>query len=212
MSRYYHTNYCECGEYLKPQQEYCDDPKFGCHKKRPSLICAKEHYISPECKDFFQECPACGAPSIDRYFKEIDWKSLDRNYWKKIFTDHPCMFKDGKPPYFGVPCLGPPFFGIKEFRNKILQTRYEHRRPKQVRGFDPVDDYGKEVGNWLNSCFDDLSYGHYCVDNFRFAQANKAGDRKRYKKKRAKGCCGSFDTYISDPIYGKFMIGFNYGH
>lgn len=81
------------------------------------------------------------------------------------------------------------------------------------RGQDPIEDYGEDIGGLLNAHMARMQreVNDPCMDNFRFADAGKSGDMKRYKRRVRRGCCGSYDTTVT--IKGrKFWMGCNYGH
>jgi hypothetical protein len=99
----------------------------------------------------------------------------------------------------------------------LRRVRYLHRtvrdRPGAARGDNPVKDYGLLVGRALNKHMSQMvkDIGDSCVDNFRFARMDRAGDMRRYRIAKAGGCCGSFDRVVT--ILGKkYIIGCNYGH
>lgn len=53
-----------------------------------------------------------------------------------------------------------------------------------------------------------------CVDNFRVSKLNILGmPSDAYTRIRERGCCGSSDEKVKNPVTGnRFIIGFNYGH
>jgi hypothetical protein len=99
----------------------------------------------------------------------------------------------------------------------IRRVRYIVRVVKDApgawRGDDPIADYGERIGRMLNGAMTRMAkdIDDPCMDNFRFSAMDRPGDLRRYRDRRASGCCGSYDQEIT--IDGrKFIIGCNYGH
>ena len=99
----------------------------------------------------------------------------------------------------------------------IKRVRYLVRivkdAPGAARGNDPIADYGSLIGREINGAMMVLrrDIGDPCMDNWRFAALDKPGDVRRYRARRATGCCGFADKKVT--IHGrKFIIGCNYGH
>jgi hypothetical protein len=85
--------------------------------------------------------------------------------------------------------------------------------PGAARGNSSIDDYGEQIGRMINGFMTRMAkdIDDPCMDNFRFAALDKPGDMRRYRDRRASGCCGSSDNIVM--IHGrKFIIGCNYGH
>jgi hypothetical protein len=171
-------------------------------------------------------CSKCGLPSYDAWCQTINYDSIDKNYWKKIFTD---VTSGGGFWHENVPVayLGPtsslrpsflefkddgtdPAMGRKPLDRKLLiqeikVLRYHHRCPSLKKNYYPDENIQ------LKLLLDDASKDMQCVDNFRIAALDNRKDMKRYRKMEKRGCCGSFDQEVT--VNGrKFMIGFNYGH
>lgn len=74
--------------------------------------------------------------------------------------------------------------------------------------------YGNEISLWIISEFKTaiLEIEAYGDDNHRICRIGNKQEEKEYKNKLNDGCCGFEDRIIIHPKYGKFKIGFNYGH
>lgn len=72
-----------------------------------------------------------------------------------------------------------------------------------------------KIRYWLLETISDHadSVDDNCIDNYRAACMSVSRQVRRYRKTRAKGCCGFYDTIVRCPIDGcRYLIGFNYGH
>lgn len=79
-----------------------------------------------------------------------------------------------------------------------------------MRGDDPIKDYGILIGRRIVKELERLAREHTNADNFRFCRAGSR-DAKRYIRRMHAGCCGSVDERIF--IFGKkYFVGCNYGH
>ena len=57
----------------------------------------------------------------------------------------------------------------------------------------------------------------HCVDNFRAARMWISSQRRRFRRDRENGCCGSYDFVVKRWSFAKmrfdiYLLGFNYGH
>lgn len=190
-------NYCDCGEYLGPTKERCDDKRWGCGSPRRGFYCTVDartgHRVHTWVGDRLHEapkaCSKCGMVNFWEYLKTLDWTNKDPAYWRDIFHHvHERAFGDR----------------IYDMVGEIKRQRYEWRRPKPK-----YNDYGARINNKLESLLDDASDGLDCVDNYRYALKSSRRDMKRFR--RDHGCCGSHtETVIVENR--EYVIGFNYGH
>lgn len=160
-----------------------------------------------------------GAVEVEAFLppKGISYATVRRKVWlwhyfRQVITDKvkPSMrhiprgwYDDSKPP--------------RTAADWVKRTRYIVRvvkdAPGAARGDDPIADYGERIGKMLNGAMRRMQkdINDPCMDNFRFSAMDKPGDLRRYKDRRASGCCGSCDQVVT--IHGrKFVIGCNYGH
>lgn len=212
--------YCSCGELLtispydievakskSVASIKCKDKKYGCNR---AFICAGHHHTNSISSWQFTEaikengCPFCKKPHFWKWVKneKIEWNKIDKIYWRSIFqrceAENFILRNDSQ-------------YGRLSY---IKQSRYEHRLPKQQRGYDPIADYPIE-GEWIDKILSYYAeeYEGQCFSNTRFCAMDKAGDRKRYKKAKSRGCCGYHDEEVKHPVTQRvFRIGFNYGH
>lgn len=57
----------------------------------------------------------------------------------------------------------------------------------------------------------------YNCDNLRAARVWISSQRRRYRRQKESGCCGSYDTIVKKwneekQSFDLYMLGFNYGH
>lgn len=96
----------------------------------------------------------------------------------------------------------------------IRILRYWIRTEKRLVDSEVIrklSDYPKEVERGLEIAIKRMTNNFDCVDNIRFADTDKPGEMRRFKRQAADGCCGSTQRYV---IIGskQYIIGCNYGH
>lgn len=69
------------------------------------------------------------------------------------------------------------------------------------------------IAQWATGRLGNLSKNHDYVDNQRVACIRNSPQKRRYRRQKDRGCCGSVDVVEKCPIDGKtYRLGFNYGH
>ncbi len=174
-----------------------------------------------------ESCPRCWKLEFSTWWKRIQWKTKDREYWKRIFREAErgdAFFYRSEPidssgnyrvhvdadedptkvPFITRP---PRLWRAKTLCGEILQYRHQARlqTPKEHH-------YGWRqpfVRAAIKAMLAEVNDS--CIDNVRFAACDVRKDMRRYRDRQMGGCCGHHDETVS--IFGrKFMIGCNYGH
>lgn len=83
----------------------------------------------------------------------------------------------------------------KNLRRAALQRR--------TKEWDDV--LSPQIVKWAWEQFDNWGRdGYHFMDNHRVARCGNSSQKRRYRKQKESGCCGSHGNY--------YLIGFNYGH
>lgn len=143
--------------------------------------------------------------------KAIDWHNTDKAYWKalrgEIREKRIGMLWGG-----GLPC---PTRDPRRVDAALRHLRYGYRMERQnARLESPRAQYGWFIGSIIQAALDNAkeTCGDLCIDNERWCNLRKSADVRRFKRRRAQGCCGSHEEEVKIPFVGRFLIGFNYGH
>ena len=97
-------------------------------------------------------------------------------------------------------------------------------KPITKHSTEPDDDWESRMEPWeVRWCWDQIEheFAHYdfgsCIDNYRAARMWVSSQRRRFRRMRLKGCCGSHN-FVAKRWNGRklrfdlYLLGFNYGH
>lgn len=120
-----------------------------------------------------------------------DLKSTDHSYWKSIQAElfHLCESEIAARLWKGVKC--------------------QRMRAQEKCWRDVVD---AEIVKWAEGALRKKSEHDDCVDNYRAARKDRSSQRRRYRRQKDGGCCGSHDFEAKGPDGHMYMLGYNYGH
>jgi len=146
--------------------------------------------------------------NLARFAKTVNFDEMSKTYWREVYK---------RVAVEGIGCITA-HRTLLNGRNQVhachvlRQRRYQHRYEKATAHLQsPETQYGASIGLTLSAAIRTASEGRDCVDNLRWARKDNAPDRRRYRKAKARGCCGFHDDQIT--IDGKvYFYGFNYGH
>lgn len=73
-------------------------------------------------------------------------------------------------------------------------------------------DLAPDAAIWLRDQLVEAVGDSEYVDNIRYAPADDPVRMADYQVRKEHGCCGYYDETVEHPVYGRWCIGFNYGH
>jgi hypothetical protein len=144
----------------------------------------------------------------------IEWLNHDSRYWKELRKETIRLGIQLQGTTTVAHIYRRPADTNKVWK-AILKHRYDQRCEEAARHLEsPVAQYGAVMGGWVQDQIDSAyrSVNDPCIDNTRWGRIRNSCDMRRYKRAKDHGCCGRYDTVVEHPKYGKFVIGFNYGH
>jgi hypothetical protein len=68
------------------------------------------------------------------------------------------------------------------------------------------------IARWASGELTRAAAKEECCDNFRAARVGNTAQMRRYRRQKARGCCGSSDWEAVGPDGNVYALGFNYGH
>lgn len=154
-----------------------------------------------------------GAEKIEDYTVAIiDVKRTDREYWHSVrqFLE---WLGQGLERHHDWEKLA------RERREDLDLSPWPKRAYKILRqgmadelrkGWDDV--LPKSIVEWAKVALETEQHGRDFCDNARVAKIGNTAQIRRYKRQKARGCCGFCDWIAVGPDGNRYVLGFNYGH
>lgn len=106
--------------------------------------------------------------------------------------------------------LARPFPKGQVWASLTYKTLREQHHKTQQKDWDDVLPEG--IARWAKGELRREAKGLDCVDNFRVGMLGNTGQMRRFRRQKARGCCGSKNWEAVGPDGNVYALGFNYGH